>query len=117
MYFNGAAYIDKVDETGFIVWKQKEIMKTPSGFGEWSNQQRVYFHGDFSIGLDYNLYDFVPEVNFFYKPQYKDPLDKIVVRYHLITSQVTMLSLRKYLAGKNKTTQVGQLHLRFLLPR
>lgn len=97
---DGAYSGDSIDTTGFIDWRTRETLSVPSGFGEWSNQQKIYFYGESELYLDYNLFDFVPEVTFLYKPQYNDPLDKVVIRYVYTNFMSDNLSVEQAYSGQ-----------------
>lgn len=71
------------DVSAFAAWRNQATNQVPSAFGEWSNLQTVYCYGEATESLDYNLYDFVPELVYSYAPTLDDPLEqcKIVYQY------------------------------------
>lgn len=89
------------DFTGFANWRIGEINKVPSGFGEWSNSQKVYCYLQIASTLTYNYNDFVPELVWEFKSEDKDetisqvsityshePLDGIITGVDLLTGTI-----------------------------
>lgn len=63
-----ARNIDGYDFTGFSLWRKGEVNKNPSGFGEWSNSQRVHCHSSMSLNLAVSFEDFTPIVTCEFSP-------------------------------------------------
>lgn len=53
----------------FATWRNTSTAAVPSGFGEWSNAQKVYCYGSYQVNVEANFNDFVPEVIFTYIPE------------------------------------------------
>ena len=64
---------------GFAIWRQVQTTSVPSGFGEWSNQQRAYCVGSALTRLSYNMNDFMPEIVWEYDPVGNDPITQVKV--------------------------------------
>lgn len=65
----------------FAFWRQNATTRVPSLFGEWSNLQKIYCHGDATHQISYNFEDFVPEVVWHYSPVGDDPVEQIKLTY------------------------------------
>lgn len=48
IWANGGTGLDGTGHNNFAAWRQREVTRVPSGFGEWSNVQTVYCYDSYS---------------------------------------------------------------------
>lgn len=66
---NGWAVDDGVYTfTNFATWRKGEVNKNPSGFGEWSNLQRIHCYSSMMLQLNVDYSDFTPIVGCVFSP-------------------------------------------------
>lgn len=86
IWANGGTGLDGTGHNNFAAWRQREVTRVPSGFGEWSNVQTVYCYNSYSKEFVEDMKtifrDFTPQISWTYKPTGDDPLEQVRVFYY-----------------------------------